>query len=305
MDDAFLDADLLCTATFVRHVEIHDTLGSTNDRAAELARDVTIELPALVVARRQTAGRGRGGSTWWSANGALTFSVLVESAAIEIRTQDWPQLSLATAAAVCDAISQEMDTQRAGASPPPVSTTVVPTHSMPKAVNESVRPLGFEDEPARWQSTRPQIKWPNDVYLDGRKVCGILIESPGGVAPAKDRLIIGIGINVNNSWRSAPHDTGLSGIALCDVTEKQHDLQVCLIHTLQAMQARYRQLACHDSNLPQDWQRLNWLTEQSVEVQMKNGAITGFCVGIDVAGALLVKNPGGVHRTLTGTVRVL
>ena len=39
MPDAYLDADAIRAATFVRHVEIHDTLGSTNDRAAELARD--------------------------------------------------------------------------------------------------------------------------------------------------------------------------------------------------------------------------------------------------------------------------
>ena len=104
MADAFLDADAIRAATFVRHVEIHDTLGSTNDRAAELARDPNVELPALVVARQQTAGRGRGDNTWWSADGALTFSVLLDTVAFGISASNWPQLSLATAVAVCDAL---------------------------------------------------------------------------------------------------------------------------------------------------------------------------------------------------------
>ena len=37
MPDAFLDVDVIRASTFVRYVEIHDSLGSTNDRAAELA----------------------------------------------------------------------------------------------------------------------------------------------------------------------------------------------------------------------------------------------------------------------------
>ena len=40
-----------------------------------------------------------------------------------------------------------------------------------------------------------KVKWPNDVYLNGRKICGILSESVPGT---RDRLVVGIGINVNN-----------------------------------------------------------------------------------------------------------
>ena len=136
MPDAYLDADAIRAATFVRHVEIHDTLGSTNDRAAELARDADIELPALVAARHQTAGRGRGKNTWWSADGALTFSVLLEPAALGISTANWPQLSLATAVAVCDALSSELNPQSAIRNPQsPASPSNGPTTSCSTAQN--------------------------------------------------------------------------------------------------------------------------------------------------------------------------
>jgi BirA family biotin operon repressor/biotin-[acetyl-CoA-carboxylase] ligase len=258
----FLDADKLLTATFVRQVELHETLGSTNERAAELARDPSIELPALIAARLQSAGKGRDHKKWWSAEGALTFSVLLDPAALGISTQTWPQLSLATAVAICDALSGEAPQASAA------------------------------------------IKWPNDIFIDCGKVCGILIESPGGAAPAKSRLIIGIGINVNNSWRTAPHDFGPNGIALCDVTGKHHTLLSMLVRTLQAMQERFRQLAHGDPQLPQAWQQLCWLTEQDVDVQTSAGWITGICIGIDAEAALMVENVNGVHRIRSGSVRV-
>jgi BirA family biotin operon repressor/biotin-[acetyl-CoA-carboxylase] ligase len=197
--NALFDADQIRAATFVRHVEIHDTLGSTNDRAAELARESNIELPALIVARHQTAGRGRGRNSWWAADGALTFSVLLEPAAMGIRTESWPQLSLATAAAVRDALEHEL--------------------------------LGGPQ-------TRLRIKAPNDVLLDGRKVSGILIDSPGGAPPAKNRVIIGIGINVNNSWHTSPTELNAKGTALCDSSGRQHELAVVLIGVLRALEKR-------------------------------------------------------------------
>src|SRR5687768_14172473 len=102
------DAEEIRAATFVRLIEIHDTLGSTNDRAAELARDSTIELPALVVARHQTAGKGRGQRKWWSAEGALTFSLLLDPMTTGVPPANWPQMSLASAVAVGDALSFEI-----------------------------------------------------------------------------------------------------------------------------------------------------------------------------------------------------
>ena len=249
-----------------------------------MARDPHVELPALIVAQRQTAGRGRGQKSWWSAEGALTFSVLLDPGVLGIRTVNWPQLSLAMAVAVCDALSIELNAnnERAGASSPPIG-----------------------DDPARCNvKSRLGIKWPNDVMLDGGKVCGILIESPGGAAPAKDRLIVGIGINVNNSWRSAPHTAGPVGVALCDTTSNKHDVQQVLMNALQAMRERLDQLAVNDPQLPIAWQRLCWLTEQSIEAESNGDWIDGVCLGIDTDGALLIENVFGTRRIHSGSIRL-
>jgi BirA family transcriptional regulator, biotin operon repressor / biotin---[acetyl-CoA-carboxylase] ligase len=282
MADPFLDAAQIRAATFIRHAEIHDEISSTNDRAAELAADSRQDLPALVAARQQTAGRGRGEHSWWSADGALTFSVLLEPAFLGINATAWPRLSLITAVALFDGLTHEIS-QRAETSTPPRERAIPSTRSQP------VSPLA--------------IKWPNDIMLDGAKIAGILVESPGGTAPAKDRVIIGIGININNSWRSAPRDAGPNGTALCDFTNRRHEIQQILIWVLQNLQQRMEQLASNSAALPTAWQERCWLTEQNVDVEAGSNSVSGICLGIDTDGALLVEDVFKTHRIYSGTIR--
>ena len=54
-------------------------MGSTNDEALELLRQDSLELPALVLTESQRAGRGRGGNTWITTEGALTFSLVLDA----------------------------------------------------------------------------------------------------------------------------------------------------------------------------------------------------------------------------------
>lgn len=285
----FIDAGSLRATTFVRQVDIHDELGSTNDRAAELARTAQVELPALVVAKRQISGRGRGRNTWWSDDGALTFSLIVDSCSFGVAPAEWPQLSLATAVAVCDALTLELrdsGLQIAERGLSPIVQAACPGPDKSKLCSG----LG--------------IKWPNDVLIDGRKVCGILIESPSGPAAVRDRLIIGIGINVNNSWCAAPEEIRAHGTALCDVTGRQHDLQAVLTALLNAWSRRCDQLRRHDAELVHTWQKLNVLANQRVTVEREHNVTAGMCEEIADDGALVLATSDGCHRFYSGTVRI-
>lgn len=275
-ESPLVDVERLAADTFVRHAELFDTLGSTNDRAAELAGRSEVPTPALVVARLQTAGRGRGCNTWWSDDGALTFSLLLDTPTQGLTPRDWPKLSLCTAVAVCDAMSSELT-------------------SIPQSARSSPAVAGIPQSPLG-------IRWPNDVLVDDRKVCGILIESPGGPAPAKDRLIIGIGINVNNSWHNAPPEAGPEGTALCDVTGRRHDLQSILVRLLQALDVRLGQLRDGVPELVEAWRRLSVLTGRTVRVDRDSQCIEGECLGIGDDGALLVETHTGRQSFYSGTV---
>ena len=279
-EEPTLDVANLLAGAFVRTVEVHDELGSTNDRAAELARELPSgALPALVVARRQTAGRGRGSNAWWSADGALTFSLLIDESSTGVRPADWPQLSLATAVAVCDvleAMDWGLEAQFDGLSQSPAPS---PQHPA----------IG--------------IKWPNDVFLDGRKVCGILIESPSGAAPAKDRLVVGVGINVNNSWRDAPTEAARNGTALCDATGQIHDVAALLQEVVRAIAGRIGQVRTQAGELPEAWRRLNLLQDKRVVVELDGRQVEGTCVEIANDGGIVVDTVSGRQQLFSGSIR--
>jgi BirA family transcriptional regulator, biotin operon repressor / biotin---[acetyl-CoA-carboxylase] ligase len=91
--------DPTATAMGVRLVA-HEVLGSTNAEALNLARQGD-RGPLWIVARRQTAGRGRRGRAWISEDGNLFASLLLTMSALP---ECWPQLSLVAALAVHDAV---------------------------------------------------------------------------------------------------------------------------------------------------------------------------------------------------------
>ena len=265
MRDADFDADAIRSSTQIRHVEIHESIPSTNDRAAQLAVVRGIELPGLIVAREQTAGRGRGANSWWSTTGSLTFSVLLDAGSLSIGSERWPQLSLATAVAVCDAVTAE---------------------------------LGGDHSP----SQLPGIKWPNDVLVDGRKICGILVESPAVSVNASRCLVIGIGLNVNNSWREAPTDLAARGTALCDLSAHPHSQQGVLIRVLQALDERFGQLALNDTQLPAAWQHLSVLDGKEVISNGLDRQMQGRCIGIANDGGLVVQTATSRETLYSGSI---
>jgi BirA family biotin operon repressor/biotin-[acetyl-CoA-carboxylase] ligase len=265
--DAEFDAGAIRSSTRIRHVEIHDSLASTNDRATQLAVEGGLELPALIVAGRQTAGRGRGANSWWSSEGSLTFSVLLDASALAIGSERWPQVSLATAVAVCDVVTAELGRD----------------HALEKL---------------------PGIKWPNDVLVDGRKVCGILIESPAATASGSRCLVIGIGLNVNNSWRDAPDDLAARGTALCDLSGSRHSLQRVLVGIIQRLEVRLGQLALNDPELAAAWRRLSVLDGKEVFSGGFGRQVQGRCVGIAVDGGLVVETATGRETLYSGSIQV-
>ena len=146
------------------------------------------------------------------------------------------------------------------------------------------------------------LKWPNDVYVQRRKICGILVEvsprSPG-------RVVVGIGINVNNSVIDAPPPVAAAAIALRDVAGFPLALTVVLIRVLHQLAEQLAALARADATLAGRWQELCMLTGQRIQVDVGQHSTVGICQGIDDAGALLVETAAGRSRCLSGIVTVL
>lgn len=258
MDSPLFDLSRLRTSPLVAAVEHHPQIGSTSDRALELARQEKLDLPLLVLAERQTGGRGRGSNSWWGAEGALTFSLLIESRSLGIASEQWPLLSLSTGLAICEALEQ-------------------------------IAPGGDFG-----------VKWPNDVYCAGRKLCGILIESPSA---AMGRVIVGIGLNVNNSLSAAPPEIRGAATSLVDYLHRRLDLTAVLLSLLKSLQSRWQELGQSGfAAQAAEFRRRCILDGRTIQVSSGPRLITGRCLGIDDAGSLLLQTENGREEIATGSV---
>jgi BirA family biotin operon repressor/biotin-[acetyl-CoA-carboxylase] ligase len=156
-----------------------------------------------------------------------------------------------------------------------------------EAVEEAIQHSGF------------QLKWPNDIYLNERKLSGILIELP----PGKDLwMAIGIGINVNNSSRHAPPELQRSIIALCDTGSINLSLTQVLIGVLNRLEDRLGWIGRHDDELCHSWRKRCLLTGRQVRLEIGTRKVVGQCRGIDRNGALLIDTSEGTERFMAGAI---
>ena len=144
------------------------------------------------------------------------------------------------------------------------------------------------------------VKWPNDVYADGRKICGILIESP---AQARSRLIVGIGVNVNNSFASAPGELQATATALCDLDGQLRTLSATLFEILSRLEHFWQRLATEGfAALRDQWQERAFLTGRTVTLQAGHAQHVGRCLGIDAEGSLLLQTERGREAFAAGSI---
>ena len=101
--------------SFVRSAWFQPEVDSTNDQARRLIQAGTIgPLPALVWADWQTRGRGQGANTWWSDEGSLTASIVLDPLEYGLRVAIRPRVALAVAVAVVGAIREVAPACQAG-----------------------------------------------------------------------------------------------------------------------------------------------------------------------------------------------
>ena len=109
------DVDRVLQQTFVARVEHYRSIGSTNDRAIQCADLPGGQLPLLIVADSQTAGRGRGTHRWWTGRGSLAMSLLLEAEVFgPTRSNAPPMAALAAAVALVETLTARLPAHRPG-----------------------------------------------------------------------------------------------------------------------------------------------------------------------------------------------
>lgn len=129
-----------------------------------------------------------------------------------------------------------------------------------------------------------KIKWPNDVMVNDKKVCGILIENQI-IGQRIDRSIVGIGLNVNQRFFSLPHATSIS-----IESEKSFELNTVFSVLLEKIEARYLQLkAAEFVKLKSAYEESLYCRESMHEFVIHNEIQHGIVIGITEEGKLKVR----------------
>ena len=206
----------LDTARVGRRVLVFDELDSTNTFAGSLADPEDL----VVIARNQTAGRGRFGRVWQSRPGAALLMSAVLHPPPEFRR---PSILTATAAV---------------------------------ALGEAVRVL---------TGIQAKIKWPNDLLVRGKKVCGILIEQSRAV-------VVGVGLNLNQTADEFAAAGLPDATSLGVLTGRSFDLRTAAEVVIRQLDAEYARLIGGERvAVEADWKWRTGLLGRQVLVELSDG----------------------------------
>ena len=228
-----------------------DSLASTNTEAVSQAKRGADE-GLCVVAKRQTAGRGRHGRSWISPeNAGLYFSIVLRP---KIAVRYLPLLTLMSAVVVYDVLCE-------------------------------------------FYELKPDIKWANDVHVNGKKICGILaeaVETNLGLA-----VIVGIGINLDS--RNFPPELSEISTSIASETDKKPNLEKLLEELTGKFSIFYKIINEENGALKirEEWlKRSSYAFDKKVRAVLTNETIVGKTCGIEENGALRIRQANGFVKII-------
>ena len=150
----------------------------------------------------------------------------------------------------------------------------------------------------------PDLKWPNDLLLDGKKFCGILIEMNSEATRVR-HLVIGIGINVNQ--RSFPGDLQPIATSLRIASGSEWSRVELCAALLKSLDSEYRRVlgepGAKESVLRRFAQHSSSVQGRQVAIE-DTAELEGVTDGLDAHGFLKIRTPQGLRTVLSGTVRL-
>jgi len=251
------------------------SIGSTNDEALVWAAQGAPDL-SIVVADEQTAGRGRSGRKWYTpAGSALAFSLILRPA---VAKHPGP-------ARFTPGNSEE------GAAAAPHHSRTVGLAAL--AVAESLLT----------RSLPAQIKWPNDILVNDKKVAGILLESVW-IGSQVDFTIVGIGVNIARSAVPPINMLNYPAASLEEALGARPE-RGQILHDILSALLKWRPQMGTDPFM-QAWEGFLAFRGRQVQVWEGNAPpVTGELVGLASDGRLTVRAQDGRSLTLSfGDVRL-
>lgn len=232
-------------------IELHDEIGSTNDRAKELALQGCAH-GTVVLAERQNGGRGRFGRVFHSPAGSGVYLSCV--------------------------LRPRLPADRA------VMLTCMAAVAVARVVGEVA-------------AVQAEIKWVNDVYISGRKVCGILCEAGMDFESGQlGYVVAGIGVNVGSmEFPDELKDIATSISNECGVQLGRNGFVAALLRQLNRL---YSALEQGDFGFMEEYRARSNVLGRDVEVLCGCERYHATAIAIDDEGSLIVRDMDGRERTL-------
>ena len=233
-----------CFDTRSDRVHYFPEIDSTMDEAMRLARKGCPDF-SVVVAQRQTRGRGRMQRSWVSDEGGLYFTVVVRP---DIPLMRSGLVNLAAAVDMARVLRSKF------------------------GINAG-------------------LKWPNDILVDKRKICGILTQIEGE-GDQIAHMNIGVGLNVNNS----PDNQEPSAVSLKSLLGRSVPRRDLLVAFLDAFE---QCLSTFDAALAiKAWKSSNVTLGRKVRVATFKETVVGTALDVDTHGGLIVQLADGSRQTV-------
>ena len=150
---------------------------------------------------------------------------------------------------------------------------------------------------------RPTIEWPNDVLLEGRKTCGILLESSLAPPDGETVVVLGVGLNVNQT--DFPDALATPPTSLRLTTGRTVPRADLLSSLLAALEHRYDALQNNDAEVVRTAfeERLSSLhTDTTLRIPGTDQTLSGTVTGITETGALQLHTDAGIRTVHAGDV---
>jgi BirA family biotin operon repressor/biotin-[acetyl-CoA-carboxylase] ligase len=148
----------------------------------------------------------------------------------------------------------------------------------------------------------PVIKWPNDLLIDGKKVCGILTELDAEMDKI-NYAAIGVGINVNNPLGG---DLKNKAVSLMKKTGSKISRVKLLKSIIKHFDENYNMLNSGDTDSIRDlWFNYANIIGKRVRVEGEKSAVEGVVSGVDETGCLIIKTNGGNVQVVSGDLYYL
>ena len=147
-----------------------------------------------------------------------------------------------------------------------------------------------------------QLKWPNDILIDNKKLAGVLVELDGQ-PQGPCHLVIGVGLNIVMPTSSADDiDQPWVDLKQLGASVDKNKLAAQLTHSLEARLEQYQQSGL--SEMYAEWNKVNAFSEQLITLNTGQKAWQGICVGIDQQGGLVLRQDGEEKSYYGGEISV-